>query len=55
MFVHILAALASWLRQKHYNSTHESHSGTAFICRNVMLQLYLLVVTSWRFRKIIEL
>ena len=33
MFVHNLATQASLLQQKHYNSAHEIHFGTAFILR----------------------
>ena len=32
-----LATQASWLQQKHYNSAHESRSGTVFKCGIVML------------------
>ena len=39
MFVRNLAVQASWLQQKHYNSSHESRSGAAFMCRIVMLCL----------------
>ena len=39
MFVRNLAMQASLLQQKHYNSTHESLSGTAFMCRIGMLVL----------------
>ena len=44
MFVRNLATQASLLQQKHYNSAHESCSGTAFMCGIVMLLLY---ETSW--------
>ena len=39
MFVRNLAIQASLLQQKHYKSTHESLSGTAFMCRIGMLVL----------------
>ena len=39
MFVRNLATQASLLQQKHYNSTHEGGSGSAFMCGIVMLLL----------------
>ena len=41
LFVRNLVMQASLLQQKHWNSAHESRSGTPFMCGIVMLLLYL--------------